>query len=275
MTKEKHFTAEEFFKAVSKPLPETYTTHREVQEIDTKHKTECRGTHLKPKKTDLISFFNPTISCFCQKPANRYYTLEYGPILECASYNKSSPHYNPKYMCGFHVHELSWIKLHVQMKQGYSVCSRYTELRACPLYNFTYCAMFKVKNDYKTATVNIPTCFCGKPVKMVHDEERVVSTTAAKPAKTRHHHHHQRRDIEYETLYISNFICSNRTVAGAQKCNFLNSADKSVFPKPKVQLHKEVDYDKYTEQRELMRKNVASSVDRLSMEVEKARITLA
>lgn len=248
-----------------------------VYEDDKLHKAVCRGTHLKPKQVDMISFFNPTIQCFCQKPASIYYTLEYGPILECASYDKNSQHYNPRYVCGFHVHEVSWKKLHEQLEQGYSVCSRYVELRACPLYNFTYCAMFKVKNEFKSVPVNLPTCFCGKPIKMIHDEVQEALPPAKVPSpplpSTRgrgagghyyYHHHHKkktRQDIGYETLYITNFICSNRTIQGAQKCNFLNSADNSVYQKPSRQVHREVDYETFMEQRGNMLAHVRESIN--------------
>lgn len=157
------YTTEDFFKAIYQPASSS------VEMNDSAHQSQCKWTHFEAEVSDILAYFT-TLSCFCKRPANRYYTLEYGPILECASYDKTKPFYNPRFVCGFHVHELAWLRLLNQLQEGYPICSRYLGLRACPLFNFTYCALFKVYNDYPSIPVSFPTCFCNKPIKMVHDQ---------------------------------------------------------------------------------------------------------
>lgn len=247
------FTPEDFFKAISQPLSHI-TDSAAIKKTDSIHKNQCRGTHFKAEISDISAYFSPTLACFCKRPVHRYYTLEYGPILECASYDETKPFYNPRFICGFHVHEISWLRLFEQLNDGYSICSRYVELRTCPLFNFTYCALFKVQNDYRSIPVGLPTCFCGKSIKMVYNQ-----------IKDKHQERLQSIvPTSLESKVVTNFICANRNVQGAPKCNWLNPADKSVFPKPKFQLHTQIDECTYNERNRIIRNDVSSNIATLS-----------
>ncbi|KAG2204836.1 hypothetical protein INT47_004111 [Mucor saturninus] len=219
----------------------TEKTDREaVKGKDHRHQKQCEGTHFRVEESDLVSYFE-TLTCFCKRPVSRYYTLEYGAILECASYDETKPFFNPRFVCGFHVHEIAWLRLYEQLLQGYTICSRLVELRACPLFNFTYCALFKVHNDYPSVPVGLPTCFCRKPIKMVH-EQQVIKKQQDTLLK-----YLERTSIDQPNKIITNFICANRNEQGVTKCDWMNSADLSVFPKPKNKLHSQVDHSTYHE----------------------------
>lgn len=222
-----------------------YLSENEVKQKNDRHVKQCEGRHFQ-LESELSKYFSP-LSCFCKRPVSRYYTLEYGPILECASYDETQPYYNPRFVCGFHVHELAWLSLYEQLEQGTLICSRLVELRACPLFNFTYCALFKVQNDYRSEPVGIPTCFCHKPIKMVHEQViKKPSLLEYQPTKVEH------------PKTITNFICANRNKQGVPKCDWMNSADMSVFPKPKYKLHTAVDDKTYHEYNSTLNTDVSA-----------------
>lgn len=189
--------------------------------------SESKGTRIRVNTEDMKPFFEPTLSCFCKKPVHHYHTLEYGPILECASYDESSPYFNTRFACGFHAHELSWLKVRQHVLEGYPLYTGYKELDTCPLYNFTFCGLFKVINDFKSFTTTMPDCFCNRPTTLAHQRERG-------------------QENKNEAPKTVNFIsCSNRSVPGAPKCNYFNSSNVTVFPKQKRRLHTAVDEQVY------------------------------
>ncbi|KAI8094212.1 hypothetical protein BDF21DRAFT_408220 [Thamnidium elegans] len=164
--------------------------------------------------------------CFCDKPAHRNYTLEYGPIMECASYgNIKQDNYQVKYACGFHVHELSWTKLIQRVQNGSHISSHYSELRACPLYNFTYQTIFNLENDFKKMTpFTLPNCFCQNAVKL----------------------------CDGIPFY---FACQNRGKEGVTKCSWYLEAKDVAFIKSKTTLHRYVSLEAY--EKKLSRKEAS------------------
>lgn len=178
------------------------------------------NTQIKVNLQEVKPFLEPEILCFCKKPAFRYDTPEYGGILDCASYDEASPHYNPRFVCGFHVHERSWLKVRLHILNGFPIFSEYRELFTCPLYNFTYCSFFNVVNDYCSMPLTTPKCFCNRPT--ILDYEHKGGCQKFNQAST-------------VTSYIA---CSNRNIPGAPKCNYWNPSVVTVFPKSKYQIHR-------------------------------------
>lgn len=170
-----------------------------------------------PEQLQIVSFDPP--QCFCKKEAHRGYTLEYGPILECASYGyteQDTESYKRKYTCGFHVHEASWNKHCNDLKNGLTIQSDYAELRSCPLYNFTFCAVFFTSNQHdKVPPTVLPNCFCGNPVQL--------------------------REGNHQ-LY---FACKGFLSDGSKRCSWKLDAKEVAFTKPKHRLHTFVDLDTY------------------------------
>ncbi|GAA5801871.1 hypothetical protein HPULCUR_007327 [Helicostylum pulchrum] len=158
---------------------------------------------------------NP-VRCYCNKSAHRNYTLEYGPILECASYgNIKQDNYQVKYACGFHVHELSWLKLKQQMQSGSRISSHYSELRGCPLYNFTYQTVFNLENNFSRITpFMLPNCFCQIEVKLCDE-------------------------------FPFYFSCQNRGEEGITRCAWYLEAKNVAFIKTKHSLHTYVSLEAY------------------------------
>lgn len=102
--------------------------------------------------------------CFCKKPAHR--TFEHGAILQCAKVSEQRVHFaKDDYPCVFHVHETSWSKIRENFTEGRMVDIEYSELKSCPSYNITYCAVFDLlKNRDDFPPLGLPSCICGQPV---------------------------------------------------------------------------------------------------------------
>ncbi|KAG2198811.1 hypothetical protein INT47_000727 [Mucor saturninus] len=186
--------------------------------------TPSKSQPTLPTASQLKLLDNPT-HCFCKKPAHREYTSEYGAILECASYGYEGPplaSYQDKYTCGFHVHETSWLQHQHQLKEGLTIQSDYPELRTCPLYNFTFCAVFHVTNHHdKTPPSVLPDCYCGHRVKF---------------CATRHH------------MY---FACPGQSNAAFKKCVWKLEAKDVAFTKPKHRLHTYISHEAYLQRLQL------------------------
>jgi hypothetical protein len=181
----------------------------------------------KPTKEQLEKILPCLILCFCNKPAHRTYTLEYGPVLECGNYQVEPNDNNikTKYICGFHVHELAWNKLRNHLMQEGHLNADYQELRACPLFNFTFCTIFYITNDYPMKPPSVPLCFCNRPV-IIRDNKAVSSLNKLK---------------------VIEFTCQNCDIEGARpKCSWILRANEVAFPRPKQRLHRDVNSDDYT-----------------------------
>lgn len=164
---------------------------------------------------------SPT-QCFCRKQAHRVFTSEYGPILVCNHFgvdtatatNKATS----KYVCGFHVHEISWIKFCDTLRATNHVNIDYVELRSCPLYNFTFCAIFRTSNKFDmNPPIVLPKCFCHKPVIM-----RINRTN-----------------------HSISFACKNGDVNGAKKCSWILPAHQVAFPRPNFNIHNCISHEEY------------------------------
>lgn len=169
-----------------------------------------------PSLSQLDFLSSNPVQCYCNKPAHRNYTLEYGTILECASYGTiKENNYQVRYACGFHVHELSWVKLKQQVQSRSYISSHYFELRACPLYNFTYQTVFNLENSFSKMTpFALPNCFCQNEVKL----------------------------CDGLPLYFS---CQNRDKEGARRCDWYLKAKNVAFIKNEHSLHSYVSLERY------------------------------
>ncbi|KAI9485705.1 MAG: hypothetical protein EXX96DRAFT_604000 [Benjaminiella poitrasii] len=207
------------------------------------HKRQCHGAHMLPTSEDL-SYCTPHPHCFCKKPADYIFTLEYGPILQCANYSKSlvvttNQEINKEQqqgVCGFHIHQDSWTKFSEKLVNGHYICSEYMELRACPMYNFTFCALFGVNNDYRKEPPNWPLCFCNKPVVAYY--QQVEPTANHHPPSA-----YAWANNNWDSKVCMKFICQNLYKDYERKCNWINEANNVLFDKPKFPLHREVSAD--------------------------------
>lgn len=178
---------------------------------------------------DFISSF--PIQCFCNKPAQRKYTLEYGPILECASFDYTDNNDNDfrsHYICGFHIHERYWTSLVDNVKKDHNVNLQCILLRSCPCFNFTVCTIFKAMNTYNMSPpLLLPVCFCNRPVSWhVTDQGSVV------------------------------FECKNRNVEGVGRCSWSLTSIDVAFPKPRFRLHSLINFDEYYTEQEKRREQI-------------------
>ncbi|GAN03622.1 hypothetical protein MAM1_0044c03077 [Mucor ambiguus] len=169
---------------------------------------------------------SPT-QCFCRKQARRVYTSEYGPILVCSNFGvdpaTTTNKVSSKYVCGFHVHEISWIKFCDTLRATNHVNIDSVELRSCPLYNFTFCAIFRTSNKFDmNPPVVLPKCFCHKPVIM-----RINRTN-----------------------HSISFACKNGDVNGAKKCSWILPAHQVAFPRPKFNIHNCISLEEYTNRKQ-------------------------
>jgi hypothetical protein len=182
-----------------------------------------KNNYIVPTHDQIELVMSDPIRCFCGKPAHKSYTFEYGPIFECGTFaTEQTDKQDTKFICGFHIHEISWISFRNLLKAGNTVNSEYSELRTCPQYNFTYCAMFHIKNQYKLdPPTKLPQCFCRRPVTM-----RI----------------HPKNGIQ--------FACKNAFVDGARKCSWVLNAKDVAFPRPQQRIHNHVDQDKYIARKE-------------------------
>ncbi|CAO3632569.1 unnamed protein product [Mucor fragilis] len=164
---------------------------------------------------------SPT-QCFCRKQAHRVYTSEYGPVLVCNNFDvdpaTTTTKASSKYVCGFHVHELSWIKFCETLRATKHVHIDYVELRSCPLYNFTFCAIFRTSNKFDmNPPIVLPKCFCHKPVIMrINRTNRSIS-----------------------------FACKNGDIDGAKKCSWILPAHQVAFPRPSFDIHNCISHEEY------------------------------
>ncbi|KAK4517774.1 uncharacterized protein ATC70_001118 [Mucor velutinosus] len=187
------------------------------------HQQQTSSTHNLTATSDMLNIVlpNPT-QCFCRKRAHRVYTSEYGPILVCNNFdvdpatttNKASS----RYVCGFHVHEISWIKFCDTLRATHHVNIDYVELRSCPFYNFTFCAIFRTSNKFDmNPPIVLPKCFCHKPVIM-----RINRTS-----------------------HSISFACKNGDVDGAKKCSWILPAHQVAFPRPNFNIHNSISHEEY------------------------------
>lgn len=177
---------------------------------------------ITPTKEQLDVILPNPVQCFCEKPAHRTFTSEYGPILVCNNFEldpATTPHKTQsKFVCGFHVHETSWTKFCDAIKGKNHVSVDYVELRSCPLYNFTFCTIFRISNKYDmNPPIILPNCFCHKPVTM--RISRVDSSIS--------------------------FACKNGDVDGARKCSWVLPAHQVAFPRPTFHIHNTITHEDY------------------------------
>ncbi|KAI7899094.1 uncharacterized protein BX663DRAFT_518894, partial [Cokeromyces recurvatus] len=135
-----------------------------------------------------------------------------------------------KFICGFHVHERSWNEFREQLKKGHTVNSEFSELRTCPLYNFTYCTVFHLTNSYLLEPpTKLPDCFCQRPVVM-----------------------------RFKNNLIQ-FVCKNISVDGARKCSWILPANEVAFPRPQHRIHTRVSQDIYLDQKQEKKKSLSNT----------------
>ncbi|KAI9250119.1 hypothetical protein EDC94DRAFT_319785 [Helicostylum pulchrum] len=215
---------EDLHQKITSNLPSPNITHARAPSPPPPAPVFNKLSHCIQPNTDQLEFLTlDPPQCFCKRTAHRSYTLEYGPILECSSYSNNTPDdYNKTtFTCGFHVHEISWNKFKLEIQHGATVHAEFTELRACPLYNFTFCSMFYLTNSFDKITPSVlPDCFCGYPVQL---REKKTDESCCK-------------------LY---FTCKNALVEGVKKCAWSLNAKEVAFTKPRHRLHKHVDVETY------------------------------
>ncbi|CAG8472610.1 10613_t:CDS:2 [Cetraspora pellucida] len=171
-----------------------------------------------------LSRIRDTPYCFCKKPASPAYSEEFGLIYECANmhqnfWKKASDDYsnsnrngdepskisaNPlkPTICGFHIHKDTWDAFFDNPDRIYPY---HPELSTCPFFNFTFCAYFRMRNNYPLSHPPPPLCFCGTPVVMRFSAR-------------------DRRLM---------FVCRNYLIDGARpKCTWHVYADLVAFEKP-------------------------------------------
>lgn len=188
---------------------------------------------ITPTKQQIDIILPYPVQCFCRKPAHRNYTHEYGPILVCSNFRLDpatiSEQATNTFVCAFHVHESSWTKFCDTVKTTNRVHVHYPEFRSCPLYNFTFRAIFSVSNKYAMEPpVILPDCFCNKPAVM---------------------------RISKKNNSIS-FVCMKRDIDGAKKCSWALDALEAPFLKPKFDIHNSVSYGEYMAKRYELLKQV-------------------
>jgi hypothetical protein len=208
--------------------------HWAEEQTDSAYEKEFnqRSLHIrhahKPAKEILDKILPSLPLCFCNKPAYRSFTLEYGPILECGNYQLAADnnHIKIKYVCGFHVHERSWNKLRKKLSEGGLITADHPELTTCPLYNFTFCVTFYLTNQYPKCPPSLPVCFCNRTV--------ILRESPTKPPSD------QSRLFE--------FTCANCDIEGVKpKCSWILRAKEVAFPRPKHKIHRIVDAEEYTD----------------------------
>ncbi|KAI8636966.1 hypothetical protein BD408DRAFT_425351 [Parasitella parasitica] len=177
---------------------------------------------ISPSKEQLDVILPMPVQCFCGKKAFRTYTSEYGPVLVCSNFEldpATTLHKTQsKYVCGFHVHEISWTKFCDTLKATNLVSLDYVELRSCPLYNFTFCAIFRISNKFElNPPIVLPKCFCHSPVTM-----RISRANSA-----------------------IIFACKNGDVDGAKKCSWVLPAHQVAFPRPNFHIHNCISHEEY------------------------------
>ncbi|CAO3686506.1 unnamed protein product [Rhizopus stolonifer] len=103
------------------------------------------------------------------------------------------------------------------------IITDHPELRACPLYNFTFCAMFHLTNDYLKIPPSTPKCFCNEPV-VVKENKNLL------PGNSK----------------VIELVCEKSDIEGAKpKCSWILRAKEVAYPRPKVCLHQRVSQDEY------------------------------
>ncbi|KAG0164858.1 hypothetical protein DFQ30_009309 [Apophysomyces sp. BC1015] len=166
--------------------------------------------------------------CFCNKPASKMYTPEFGTIYECYTMNaqnrnKSTATYNeltsstritrvPTHICGFHIHQRAWDQFRRSLQFGSDVDPCHAELDICPAFNYTFCVIFRVNNEFPKRSPPVPRCFCNIPVII--------------------------RNVEGKRNVRMSFTCKNFDVEGAKpKCSWVLWAEEVPFIKPRYPLH--------------------------------------
>ncbi|KAI9277784.1 hypothetical protein BY458DRAFT_452862 [Sporodiniella umbellata] len=163
------------------------------------------------------AFPSPSL-CFCRKPAYRSHTQELGPVLECGNYQVVLDHskVKTKYVCSFHVHEISWEKIKNRIFEEKEIDVDLPELRDCPHYNFTFCTTFHLFNDYLQTLPSAPLCFCNQPTIL-----RVAN-----------------RGKTNDLSCAVELSCKNYDSEGAKpKCCWKFSAKDVAFPRPERPCH--------------------------------------
>ncbi|KAI8983605.1 hypothetical protein BDB01DRAFT_130942 [Pilobolus umbonatus] len=194
-------------------------------------------TREKPKKavhntTLLKSVLSDTVFCFCDKPAHRVYTVNFGPVLECANYSLTDQNNTPLYVCGFHVHELLWTECKKELEKGETLRSNYPDLKVCSLFNLIFCTVFRVDNDYVKTVHTNPLCFCNKPTIL--------------------------RSAQTDNGYRFSYSCRNKD---GPKCGWVLSVKQLVLPGPRTRIHQIMDERSYL--------NGESTVDRIPITTQR------
>ncbi|KAI8881311.1 hypothetical protein K501DRAFT_334849 [Backusella circina FSU 941] len=93
--------------------------------------------------------------CFCGQLAVPTKTCHYHALV-CPE-----KHFH----CGFHIHLNTWNQFREQIKEG-KLDPFHPELSSCPLFNFTFCTIFNIKNQLKMETPRPPDCQCLAPMSL-------------------------------------------------------------------------------------------------------------
>ncbi|GAA5801044.1 hypothetical protein HPULCUR_006486 [Helicostylum pulchrum] len=146
---------------------------------------------------------------------------KYGPIFDCVSYDVDNHYrYGRETTCGFHVHKISWDRVRSYIDSGSTIHVEITDLRACPLYNYTFCNVFNLTNNYdKTPPHRLPNCYCGYPVEL--EEER---------------------NGDFCSFF---FVCKNLHKQRDERCTCYVDAKEVFFAKSEDMLHTHVDVETY------------------------------
>ncbi|KAH8556351.1 hypothetical protein BGW37DRAFT_472177 [Umbelopsis sp. PMI_123] len=81
--------------------------------------------------------------------------------------NRTKNRIQPSNICGFHVHKRVWDQFRSQLQAGNDLDSNHVELNICPAFNLTFCAAFRLQNNFPKRSPPVPKCFCNFPVKML------------------------------------------------------------------------------------------------------------
>ncbi|GAA5816620.1 hypothetical protein MFLAVUS_010150 [Mucor flavus] len=180
---------------------------------------QMRDIQSSTEQSEL--FLSDPPLCFCKQRSQLSYTLEYGPTFDCVSYNANSLYrYGRETTCGFHVHKASWDRMKSYINAGYKIHADITDLRECPLYNYTFCNVFHLTNSYdKTPPHRFPDCYCGYPVEL---EEKMNG--------------------DFCSFF---FVCKNLYAQSGEKCTCHSDAKVVLFAKSEHMSHTYIDLETY------------------------------
>lgn len=113
--------------------------------------------------------------CFCNKPATRSETTDFGTVYDCHNWSITEDNTT---ICAFHIHKDAWDRYRERLRNNQTLNRGDPELEKCPAFNLTFCTVFRTNNRFDKWAPPLPRCYCNLNVRRRSENGRIVYACA-------------------------------------------------------------------------------------------------